>query len=143
LNIFSFPIRGFDNHGRGHYGAPRGSHTHQGIDLVCEAGTPIQSPIVGMITKIGWPYPDESRQHLRYVEITSEGWAYRVMYVEPLVELWQNVTAGDIICRSLTLKDIFPGITDHIHFEVIDSKNNHVDPTPVYLAGRSQLWDID
>lgn len=143
MNIFSFPIRGFDNHGRGHYGAPRGSHTHQGIDLVCEAGTPIQSPIVGMITKIGWPYPDEERRHLRYVEITSNGWAFRVMYVTPLVELWQTVTTGDIICRSLMLKNIFPGITDHIHFEVIDSKGNRVDPTPVYYSSRSQIWDID
>lgn len=76
----------------------------------------------GEITKFGFPYNpnDPEKGHLRYVEITvSSGDKHRYFYVEPLVSVGDSVRRGDIIASAQGLSDVYPGITEHFHFEIM------------------------
>jgi len=114
-------IRGTDEQGQGHYGAPRGKRTHKGIDIITEKEMPVYAVESGVVTKIGYPYnPDDKKKgHLRYVQVsTRDAYKTRYFYVTPWVRVGDEITAGDVIGESQGLCDIYPGITDHIHFEV-------------------------
>jgi len=126
------PVRGFDAHGSGAFGAPRGNNTHRGVDLACYKGTRIKAECAGRVTKIGYPYDpaDPKKGHLRYVQVTdSAGLDHRYFYISPLVIVGDPINFGDVIGVSQGLLRIYPGITDHIHYE-IKSGNNYLDPTP-------------
>ena len=141
-----------DKYGSGAYGAPRGSRTHNGVDLGAYPGLPIISVCDGTLTKIGYPYSqDDSRKEgmsekgaekfdkkkaLRYVQITNEdGLDFRYFYVGPVsvLPVWSPVKVGMVIGYAQGLQDIYPGITDHIHFEV-KKDAEYLDPRP-FLAG--------
>lgn len=135
MNLYSFPFRGIDAKGGGHYGASRGGRIHRGVDLTCESKTPVGSPVRGKVTKLGWPYAGNF--NIRYVEITSEAYRYRVFYVSPTVAVGDTVELGDIIGASQSLKHLHPGITDHVHLEIKDLEHRFIDPTPLILAMKS------
>ena len=135
MNLYSFPFRKCDAQGCGHYGAPRGGRIHRGVDLACEAKTPVGSPVRGVVTKLGWPYV--GNMDIRYVQVSSEEYRFRVMYVSPTVAVGDTVEIGDILGASQSLKHLYPGITDHVHLEVKDPDGKYVDPTPIVLAMHS------
>lgn len=123
--IGELPERGTDRHGSGHFGASRGSRTHRGVDLACYPGTKIRSTVCGKVTKLGWPYRD--RPEFRYVQITdARGLDHRYFYVEPSVEVGQEVTSYTVIGTSQELP--YEGITQHVHYEV-KSGSEYLDPT--------------
>lgn len=130
-------VRGQDRHGAGYYGAPRGKRTHKGVDYCCNAGDRMLSVSEGKVTKIGFPYSpnDKKKGHLRYVQVTdANGYDCRYFYVEPFVKVGDPIRAGEIIGQAQGLTRIYPGITDHFHFEVRDDADFHLDPA-IYLAG--------
>jgi len=115
-------IRGHDRHGYGHYGAPRKGRKHTGIDIICHKNEAVVAFEDGEITKIGYPYdPDDPKKgHLRYVEVTVDsGDRYRYFYVDAFFCVGDLVERGDIIGYAQGLSDIYPGISEHIHFEVM------------------------
>lgn len=123
-------LRTSDKHGEGHYGAPRGTRTHRGIDIACYGGSVIKSPHHGRVTKISYPYnpKDLKKGHLRYVQITEkDNHLCRYFYVSPSVSVGDLISPGDIIGIAQGLLKIYPGITDHIHYEVIHN-GNYIDP---------------
>lgn len=125
------PIRGTDKWGSGAYGASRGDRTHRGIDLACYEGSKILSPFPGKVTKIGYPYDptDPEKGRFRYVEITLDGNRFRYFYVKPMVKVGEYVYINMPIGVSQGLTKLYPGITDHIHLEVIEPDGNYTDPT--------------
>lgn len=119
-----------DDWGCGHYGAPRGGRVHKGVDLNAAPGTEILSPRTGTVTKLGHPYSDDLS--FRYVEVTDrEGNRHRVFYVLPLVKENESVTVNTRIGLAQSLEERYPGITPHIHYEVINRDGKHVDPEKV------------
>ena len=134
MNIFKLPLRKCDDQGCGHFGASRGSRRHSGIDIAVAPGTPINSPVDGVVTKLGWPYGSPSKSHIRYVEITKGGYKYRVFYVDPQVGLGDHVSLDTVIGHSQKLGGFYRGITEHVHFEVKNPEGKKVDPTPIYHA---------
>lgn len=115
------PLRGHDKHGAGHFGAPRGDHAHKGIDMDCSKGSEVLSVSDGRVTKIGYPYPpiDPLKGHLRYVQVTDpKGYDLRYFYVSATVEVGDIVSELDSLGITQGLTDVYPGITDHYHFEV-------------------------
>ncbi len=116
-------IRGFDSQGAGYFGASRagGSRKHNGVDFVCHPHDEIISLTDGIVTKIGYPYDpsNEKKGHMRYIQITDkDGNDVRYFYVTPHVDLYDTIKRGDKIGRSQDLTRIYPGITQHFHFEV-------------------------
>lgn len=111
--------RGVDDWGSGEFGASRGDRTHNGIDYACEPGTEVCAPVSGVVSKFGYCYRDDLS--FRYVQIAdSLGWAHRVFYVEPRedLEIGDRVEHGEIIGKSQKLGDRYPGITEHVHYEI-------------------------
>lgn len=121
-------MRQIDEYGSGAYGAPRGTRTHKGIDLSCYPGTIICSGHYGKVTKLGHTYPDDLS--FRYVEVTSRfGHSYRFFYVEPHVQIGDSVSPRTVLGHSQDLGKRYPGITNHVHFEVRDENGEVVDTT--------------
>lgn len=121
--------RDYDSYGSGKYGASRdgGRRMHNGIDI----GFAVCAIIGGKVTKIGFPYnpSNELKAHFRYVEVQDEAGLYvRYFYVDPMVGVGDEIKRGDYLGFPQDLTEIYPGITPHIHFEVMDENRNIVDP---------------
>ena len=108
--------RGTDKYGSGAFKASRGKRTHNGIDKRVEPDTKIYHVSGGIVTKLGYAYSDDLS--FRYVQITSGNIDYRYFYIHPCVKTGQTVTAENCIGTSQKLGDRYPGITEHVHFEV-------------------------
>lgn len=118
------PPRGFDAHGSGAFNAPRGDHTHNGVDFACVARSKILSVCAGEVTKIGYPYnpTDSKKGHLRYVQVTDiDGRDLRYFYVRPIVKVGDKVSTDDVLGTSQDLTSIYKGIVQHFHFEIRDN----------------------
>lgn len=126
-----------DSWGSGWFGAPRGKRKHGGVDLGAYPGLPIISVCAGVFTKFGFPYSQDEnakkdmsksevkkfnfKKALRYVQITNDdGLDFRYFYVisEFSLKIGARVETGDVIGHAQGLSNIYPGITDHIHFEI-------------------------
>ena len=125
--IVQTPIRQTDKHGSGWFGAPRGSRKHRGIDYACYPGSVVLCMVDGVVSKLGYAYADDLSY--RYIEITdTAGFKARYFYVEPIHELGDAVLAGEIIGQSQPLGTRYPGITEHVHFEVRNPDGDIIDP---------------
>lgn len=124
-------VRGTDSYGSGAFGAPRGGRAHNGIDLVCEEGDLIHSNVVGTVSKIGWPYdPKGPKGHKRYIQVTAtDGKMHRFFYVHPIAKVGDKVKPGDVLGEAQGLQDIYPGITEHVHYEIKLPTGGFEDPT--------------
>lgn len=130
------PPRGTDKWGSGAFEARRKRSdgtisTHNGVDIACFKGSLILSVVKGVCTKIGYPYnpKDFKKGHLRYVEITDrKGLRHRFFYVGPVVKVGTTVEKNSIIGVSQGLIEIYPGITDHIHYEIKRKDGSFVNP---------------
>lgn len=115
------PLRTNDKYGSGAYLASRGHRLHQGIDVECPPGSRVLTVSSGLCTKIGFPYSqdNEKKAQYRYIQITDDdGHDVRYFYVEPSVTIGDRVARMNPIGVAQDLQKIYPGITDHIHFEV-------------------------
>lgn len=139
MQLFALNYRECDGQGCGHYGASRGARTHKGVDMACVPGTEVASPVTGQVTKLGWPYADKPA--VRYVEITAEGYRFRLFYVSPSVKEGEFVQLGQTVGRSQKLESMERGGTQHVHFEIMNEGGGYVDPTPVVVALRGTLRD--
>ena len=129
--------RGRDAMGSGAFGAPRGSRKHRGEDYRVKAGEIIYSKYKGAVTKIGYPYSQDSstkksrlKSELRYVEITTQkGLKHRYFYVRPSVKKGDSIAAGDEIGKVSDLKKIWGArMRNHVHYEVMTKEGTYLDP---------------
>ena len=129
-----------DDEGQGFYGASRGSRAHNGLDFAGIPGTPILSPVGGVITKLGYPYGDDLTW--RYVQITSSDFAegqlgldHRLFYVRPTVEVGDIVEEGDVVGILQNISARYPEgeMIPHCHYE-IKQGDEHVDPYFVHYG---------
>ena len=135
------PNRTSDKWGQGHFGAPRGSRTHKGIDFACHPGTAICAEMFGIVTKIGYPYDDDEdhdgKPDFTYVEIKDpRGSKARYFYVDPCVKVGDIIPTGQVIGITQRLGGKYPDITEHLHFEVKDKNGVFIDPSD-YLGKRN------
>jgi murein DD-endopeptidase MepM/ murein hydrolase activator NlpD len=114
--------RGHDAFGDGFFGARRdaGSRDHEGVDYMAVGGQTVRAPMSGYVTKIGYAYAGDTE--LKFVEITNPAlnYAARAFYVTPGVEVGQTVRLGQSIGTVESLQGHYPGITDHVHLEILD-----------------------
>jgi murein DD-endopeptidase MepM/ murein hydrolase activator NlpD len=120
-----------DPSGKGHYGASRGSRTHQGYDLVCKHGEPVYAPVNGVITRKAYPYGSD--QDWTGIEMKCsgvwEGFSIKIFYMEILPDLDKNVQAGQQIGTAQAISRKWGNhMKDHIHVEIRDRDGNTFDP---------------
>jgi murein DD-endopeptidase MepM/ murein hydrolase activator NlpD len=109
-----------DAAGLGHFGAPRGRRTHQGLDLLTTPGEPVYSPVAGRFIRAGYPYASDRRYRLAVIHGT-DGREWKFMYVEPLPTLTPGaqVRAGQQIGTSQDVAAKYgPPMQPHVHVEV-------------------------
>ena len=111
-----------DDFGSGEYGASRGSRTHRGIDYACDPETEIFSPVVGKVTKLGYPYGDDLSY--RYVEVVDlSGFHHRLFYLMPCVGVGDDVKRSTVVGMAQDIAKrydfILRKMNNHIHYEVI------------------------
>lgn len=132
--------RAHDEFGNGEFGASRdgGGRHHEGVDYAGVAGQAVKAPLSGFVTKIGWAY-DDSRT-LKFVEISNPalGFQGRVFYVDPSVQLGDLVAVGEEIGVLDSLQKRYPGITDHVHLEMMEG-GKRFDATSVIQARWTQV----
>ena len=139
-------IREDDCQGSGHFGAPRGDKTHRGVDIACIKSSGVLSLCSGIVTKIGFPYsqidPDKvarskvdkhiKKRALRYVEVLREdGFRFRYLYISPCVKAGDHVIKNQLLGNTQGLTDIYIGITDHFHFEIIGKNGDYFNPSGI------------
>lgn len=132
-------VRGQDRHGEGHYQAPRKGRKHSGIDVVSHENEVVCAYEGGKVSKIGYPYnpSDHKKGHLRYVEITvPNGNRHRYFYTGALVDVGDVIEKDQTIGYAQGLQDIYIGITDHIHFEIMlpGKPKRFVDPVDALVG---------
>jgi murein DD-endopeptidase MepM/ murein hydrolase activator NlpD len=128
--------RGADAYGEGRFHARRdgGEREHEGVDYAATPGQPVEAPISGYVSKIGFAYPDD--QTLRYVEIDNPALhlTARVFYVDPDVAVGDAVAVGRPIGQAHSLQRRYPlGITDHVHLEIAE-QGRKVDASTLIVA---------
>ncbi len=123
------PLRGSDDYGAGHFGAPRGDHTHNGMDFAAAKDSGLMSSVSGEVTKHGYPYADDLS--FRYIEITDENdFRHRFFYVKPSHPVGAIVSVGQVIGQ---VQDIAGRYSDkhmknHFHYEIKSIDGGYLDP---------------
>ncbi|MES2033303.1 MAG: M23 family metallopeptidase [Pseudomonadota bacterium] len=128
--------RTHDHFGSGAFGARRdgGSRSHEGVDYGAVANQAVRAPISGYVTKIGYAYGGDDS--LKFVEITNPalGYVARTFYIDPLVKVGDIVRLGGRIGTAESLQSHYPGITDHVHLEIMDPTQRRIDAGRVITA---------
>lgn len=124
----SWDIRN-DSMGSGYFGAPRGSRTHNGIDLVVEPQQGIVSPIFGNVIREAFPYASDLKWAGCLIRGTQkhEGLEIKMFYMRLFHHIRKTLKTGHT-------HYVFPGVpigtaqdiskkhgeamTPHVHFEI-------------------------
>ena len=128
--------RGIDDWGDGAFGAPRGNHTHRGIDYESEVDDEVFSPVKGSVTKLGYPYTPKPGDKItfRYVEITDyKGNRHRVFYIDPSVGIEQHVDITTVIGLAQDISGKYESphkkpMINHVHYEIFDANGELINP---------------
>jgi len=136
-------LRGTDCHGSGAFGASRGMRTHNGVDIVTHTNEVVTAYEGGTVTKLGYPYNpnDDEKGGFRYVEITCGDNRHRYFYVGLLVELGDDIERGQTIGWSQGMEHVYPGITQHVHYEIKQPDGSFVDPVE-YLKDLGYEFEV-
>lgn len=127
-------IRDCDSYGCGHFGASRGDRIHKGIDVITQTGQSILAPIKGKVTRHGYPY--EGNTYYKLIEIVNDMYKVKIMYVEPMISVGNQVNAGQVIAKAQNIAAKYStSMTNHSHVEVYKKINGAwqvIDPTNLF-----------
>lgn len=131
--------RGSESTGNGWYGASRGSRKHKGCDYIANKGDCVSSVIDGTISKIGYAYAHALQ--FRYVEVINDVYRWRLMYIEPLSDLYvgQRVVSGQNVGEMLDIAEYWnrgktanqSKMKNHLHTQVW-KHGLLTDPEPIF-----------
>lgn len=113
-----------DSQGLGHFGAPRGSRTHKGIDILVPPVMTVQTPLAGTITKYG--YTSSTATGSRYVEVTPNGvlgtlikLRFHYVTIQPNLQVGTKLQKNETLGRSQNLHQWYSTqMKNHVHFEL-------------------------
>ncbi|KAM6964531.1 leukocyte cell-derived chemotaxin-2-like [Tautogolabrus adspersus] len=117
-----------DSWGQGRYGAPRGSRTHKGLDIVCEDGSVVYAPFDVTLGGRVIVYTDPNKAAINNgINLNGGGLKFKLFYVQP-DRVSGTVRKGERIGVMLPMQQVYPGITSHVHVQMSDRS----DPTPYF-----------
>jgi hypothetical protein len=135
-----FPVAGAHSFGgpENRFGAPRGTHVHQGQDVLTSEGTPVVAPLAGTILTTSF---QAGGAGYYAVEHTLVGFDFMFAHCAAnslALGPGQAVAAGQMLCLAGHTGD---ATTPHLHFEIWvggwqASTGHPIDPLP-YL----EAWD--
>lgn len=120
-----------DKKGLGHHGAPRGSRTHDGVDLVARKGQDILMPVDGIMIRESLPYSDDLKW--RGAHIYNPRIEIKLWYFLPDKELiGMQLKAGSIIGTAQDIGEKYELVTPHIHLRICK-----IDPLLLFCEGET------
>lgn len=122
-----------DGSGDGDFGADRGDHIHEGVDLLASPGETVYSPVDGRFVRVGYPYRDD--HSFKEVVIDGEGYEVKLMYVLPYAGLSPGdpVRRGDVVGFAQDVVERYgPPMLAHVHVEVRSDALGLLDPAGVF-----------
>jgi len=125
-----------DSAGDGHFGASRGSRSHEGLDLIVTRGQLIHSPISGTLNRYAYPYATDLRW--KGVEITGTGddagYVVKMFYMDPALPAGTTVQRGTVVGNAQAISQKYTSaMRDHLHVEVRHG-GLLVDPEPLFFS---------
>lgn len=120
-----------DASGDGHFHSNRTGHKHEGIDLEASQGEEIFAPYDGTVTQRVKPYRATAgaKSALNGFDFSGANYNTRIFYAKAL-SVGSSYKKGDIIARAENVKKYYSSaMTNHIHVEVRNKKNELLDPT--------------
>jgi biotin carboxyl carrier protein len=133
-----FPVAGAHSFGgpENRFGAPRGTHVHQGQDVLTSEGTPVVAPLAGTVLETSY---QAGGAGYYVVEHTLVGFDFMFAHCKSgslAVSSGQAVTAGQALCLAGQTGD---ATTPHLHFEIWvggwQAPTGHpIDPLPYLEA---------
>nr|XP_058969724.1 myeloid protein 1-like [Pocillopora verrucosa] len=128
-------IRGTDRHGSGAFGAPRGSRTHKGVDIVCAVGYRVYAPFPASVVRGLTVYSASKHRGKPYntgLELRGTGawtgYKVKLFYVRKTISNGRIVASGDSIGTMTDRASVDPGMTNHVHVQLYKD-GAIVDPT--------------
>jgi murein DD-endopeptidase MepM/ murein hydrolase activator NlpD len=120
LPRFSPPLSGAlrlrnDSQGLGHFGAPRGSRKHQGIDIIAQANTLVTAPISGQIRRVT---VYSNTPAWKGISIKNQNVEIKLFYVDPIGALPASINRGEVVGTMQNRASNSPGMVNHLHIEV-------------------------
>jgi murein DD-endopeptidase MepM/ murein hydrolase activator NlpD len=118
------------------FGAPRGTHRHQGHDILATEGTPVVAPRGGVVTWRAF----QARGAGNYLVLDSADETYNYVFMHlrtdsVLVEVGDRVSTGQPLAQ---VGSTGSSSTPHLHFEIWDGPwyagGRPIDPLPLLLA---------
>lgn len=129
-------MRGCDSKGCGYYGASRGGRPHLGIDIESNAGQDVYAPFDGRAYRI-------SNKTYPGVQVVGKKYTAEVLYIKASNAIRNarakglTVNTGDVIGTALDITGKYPGITNHVHFQLKANGNPlFINPTLFFSEGR-------
>jgi murein DD-endopeptidase MepM/ murein hydrolase activator NlpD len=114
--------------------APRsGGRRHEGIDIFAKRGTPVISPVSGIVTSVG-----QDRLGGNIVRVLGPG--RQVHYFAHLdgfapIRRWQVVEAGEVLGYVGNTGNA-RGASPHLHYGIYTAARGAINPFPLLKAGR-------
>jgi murein DD-endopeptidase MepM/ murein hydrolase activator NlpD len=133
--IITQPVR-VDAAGDGNYGAPRGSRAHTGVDYVCVPGAPVLSPVSGVMEAPSIAYAYDHSYKICNIR-GDDGFRYRLFYVEKILSAGARVSVDTAVATAMDVTMRYPNskaMKPHIHVEIRDENNDHVNPETLKLT---------
>lgn len=122
-----------DKFGSGEYGASRdrGTRSHKGIDIITSSGEEVYAPFEANIIRQTFPYKNDPSYEGVVLQGTGKwkGYEAKVFYVTGLLS--GPVKEGMLMAHAQDLTKKYPGITNHLHFE-IRLDNSTIDPFEIW-----------
>jgi murein DD-endopeptidase MepM/ murein hydrolase activator NlpD len=115
-------IRGLDDWGSGHYGAPRGNRVHNGTDFICVPGQDVYAPITGKIVRVAYPYAGDLKwSGCLIVGDRTEAKMFYMRLSRHIVGSF--VEAGDVIGTAQNISNRYSSpdrepMTPHVHLQI-------------------------
>jgi len=121
--ILSPPVVGgirVDAAGDGHFGSPRGSRLHAGLDLLAEVGEPVKAPCEVNVLRVGQCYANSTALNL--VELApslSRDARIKILYTSCIVRPGAILVQGQVIGYAQDVAGYHGRpMKNHIHLEV-------------------------
>ena len=112
------------------FGAPRGGHTHQGVDMFAATGTPLVAVVSGSLF-----FQSDTLGGLAAYVTGSDGTTYYYAHLNDYVGGNRSVSGGELIGHVGNTGDASGGAS-HLHFEIRPGGPNGaaIDPYPTLSA---------
>ncbi len=144
-----------DSCGQGHFGAPRGTRKHNGVDIIITPGQAIYGPFNGSVQRHTKPYSDNSKYDGAWLRLDDyPHLLVKIFYFKPSILAGAKFKKGDIIgyAQDISQKYTCKGMISHLHIEVFnDSSHNptfplstRINPTSFIPWGQKKnipTWD--